>query len=221
MIPIPSTLRRQWPWLLAAALAGFALFVGLYSKSLNLRPFAGIDILRLLGSLGLVALLVERTIEVSIGVWRGTVTDRLFSAAESAKLALISAPANVTLYETVAIRRSELTGYRAETRKVAVRAAVLLGLLVAATGFRTIETIVVPAAATDLPTRLFRLLDLLMTAAIIGGGSVPIHRMISTLTTYLDSVSRAARTGVTGAVAPNVLVPALGVPPVTPGPPKA
>jgi hypothetical protein len=128
------TLKRLWPWFVAAAIAGFALFVGLYAKSLTLRAFAAADILRLLGSLAVVALLVERTIEVSIGAWRGKVTDRLFSAAESAKLALISAPTNITLHETVAVRQADLADYRAETRKLALRAAVLLGLLVAATG---------------------------------------------------------------------------------------
>jgi hypothetical protein len=217
MIPI---LRRQWPWLVAAVIAGVALVMGLDGTSLTLRPFAGADILRLLGSIGVVALLVERTIEVSIGVWRGKVTDRLFSAAESAKLALISAPANVMLHETVAVKQGELATYRAETRKVALRAAVLLGLLVAATGFRTLETMVVPTTSADLASSLFRILDLLMTAAIIGGGSEPIHRMVSTVTTYLDSVSRAVRAGETGPVAPSVLVPAMGVPPVTPGPPR-
>jgi hypothetical protein len=216
----PSTLLRQWPWVVAAAFAGFGLYVGVYGSSLTLRPFAGADVLRLLGSVGVVALLVERTIEVSVGAWRGKVTDRLFSAAESAKLALISAPANVTLHETVAMRQGELADYRSDTRKVALRAAVLLGLLVAAAGFRTIETLVVPAAGTGIAAALFRVLDLLMTAAIIGGGSEPIHRMISTVTTYLDSVSTAARVGETGAIATNVVVPALGVPPVTPGPPR-
>lgn len=217
---ILSWLGRQWPWLVAAAIAGLALSVGLYSKSLSLRPFSGADILRLLGSLGVVALLVERTIEVFIGVWRGKVTDRLFAAAESAKLALIAAPANVTLHETVAVKQGELIDYRAETRKVALRAAVVLGLVVAAAGFRTLETLVVPAAGSDLASGLFRILDLLMTAAMIGGGSEPIHRMIATVTTYLDSVSKAVRAGDPGAGVPGVLVPAVVVPPVTPGPPK-
>lgn len=215
-------LRRPWPWLVAAAIAGFALFVGLYAKSLTLRPFAAADIVRLLASLGVIALLVERTIEVSIGAWRGKITDRLFSAAESAKLALISAPTNITLHETVAVKQAELADYRAETRKVALRAAVLLGLLVAATGLRTIETLVAPVTAPPIGMApgLFRILDLLMTAAIIGGGSESIHRMISTVMTYLDSVSKAVRAGAIDTVGPNMLVPALGVPPVTPGPPK-
>src|SRR5262245_34664122 len=94
----------HWLWIVSVALGGFALAIGLYAKSITLRPFAAADVLRLLGSLGVVALLIERTIEVSIGVWRGKVTDRLFSAAESAKLALISEPANVTLHETVAVK---------------------------------------------------------------------------------------------------------------------
>jgi hypothetical protein len=215
-----ATLGRHWLLAVGGALGAFALYLGLYSQSLTLRPFAGADVLRLLGSLGVVALLVERTIEVSIGAWRGKVTDRLFSAAESAKLAMISAPANPTLHETVMLKQTELADYRAETRKLALRAAILLGLLVAAAGFRTMETLVVPVTAAGPVPGLFRILDLLMTAAIIGGGSEPIHRMISMVTNYLDSIGRTVRAGETGGLTPNMLVAAAGVPAVTPGPPK-
>jgi hypothetical protein len=215
----PGSLRRAWPWLAFLAVAAFALYIGTFlGTSLTFKPFSAADLLRLLGSLAVVALLVERTIEVSVGAWRGKVTDRLLSSAESAKLALISAPANIALHETVVAKEAELVDYRAETKKLALRVAVLLGLLVAATGFRTIETLVT-SIGTGFTGGLFRLLDLVMTGTVIGGGSEAIHRMISTATTYLDATTRVVRGREPETVIPSLIGPGMRIPPVAPGPP--
>jgi hypothetical protein len=158
-------------WLLSGALvlvATLAVWIGLHGMSLTFKSFSAADILRLLASLGVVALFVERTIEVFVGAWRGEVTEKLFSAAESAKLALISAPFSITLYETAALRDLQLTDYRARTKTLALRTAVVMGLVVAATGFRTLETLVIPPVS-GASSPIFRLMDLAITSAAIGG----------------------------------------------------
>jgi hypothetical protein len=199
------------------AVAAIAIWIGLFGLSLSFKPFTTADVARLLGILALVALFVERTIEVSVGAWRGQVTERLFSAAESAKVALISAPSNVTLHETVAVRNAQLVDYRAQTKGFALRAGLALGLLVAATGFRTLETLVT-SSGPGAAGALFRLLDLVMTAATIGGGSEAVHKMMSTITTYLDAASGQFRAREVEARSTAPVSLAV-VPPLTAGPP--
>lgn len=218
MTPWAKDWQRTWPWAASASIGIFSLYVGFISTPLTFKPFSAEDILRLLGSLAVIALLVERTIEVSIGAWRGKVSDRLFSAAESAKLALVSAPASITLHETVVANESELIEYRSETKKLALRTGVLLGLLVAATGLRTMESLVT-AIGEGANASLFRLLDVVMTAAVIGGGSEAIHRMVSTVTTYLDATTQAVRKRETTSAVSSPIGLGIRIPPVTPGPP--
>jgi hypothetical protein len=199
------------------AAAAAAFWFGIRVVPTAIRPFETSNILELLATLAIIALFVERTIEVTIGAWRGKTAEKLFSTAENARLALISAPSNLAYRETVTITDAALRNHRADTRKAALRAAVVLGLLVAAAGVRTLEVLLV-LPATPRAAGLFRLLDLLMTGAAIGGGSEPIHKMMSAVTTYLDAVgnqfkARAAEAG------RSMQAPIAAVPPVTPGPP--
>lgn len=204
-------------WIGFGAVAVVALWIGLFGTTLTFKPFTTGDVLRLLGSLALVALFVERTIEVSVGAWRGEVAEKLFSAAESAKLALLSAPASAVIRTNAAAAGEQLIDYRMKTKALALRAAVVMGLLVAAAGFRTLEGLVTPPGAGTTKV-LFRLLDLVMTAATIGGGSEAVHRMISTATTYLDAASGQARAREL-ATRSTIPTPFPALPPLTPGSP--
>lgn len=200
-----------------AAAAAAAFWFGVRIVPTQIRPFETSNIMELLATLAIIALFVERTIEVTIGAWRGQVAEKLFSTAESARLALVSAPSNLVLRETVASVDAALVSHRAETKKAALRAAVVLGMLVAATGVRSLE-VLLALPNTPRAAGLFRLLDLLITGAAIGGGSEPIHKMMSAVTTYLDAIgnqfrARAAEAG------RSMQVPVLPLPPVTPGPP--
>jgi hypothetical protein len=214
-----ETLPR-WVWASLALLAALALYVGLSRGGLTPKPFDGSHLLGLLTSLGFLALLVERTIEVTIGAARGETTAQLQAAAENAKLARASMSTSIAAHEVAEFRQAELIRFRAGTKSLALRVAVLLGLFVSAVGFRTLDQLVI---ATELETQsmLFRTLDVLMTAAVIGGGSDAIHRMISTITTYLDAVAQSARSRGSGAASPSPPVPILGIPPLSPGPPES
>ena len=71
---------------------------------MSANPNVAGAVLQLLGTYGVLALVVERTLEVFIGAWRGRVTGQLFVAVESAQRRLEAAPRRY-----IASRRSKRT----------------------------------------------------------------------------------------------------------------
>lgn len=196
-----------------------AIMIGFNVGILERKPVDLGAVLRLLGTYGVLALVVERTLEVFISAWRGQVTGQLFSAVESARRRLEAAPHSFGLQQAAAETDRALVDYRGTTQRIALRAGVVLGLLIAATGIRTLDLFV--AVPTDVaPLLLYTLLDLVVTAGMIGGGSDAVHKLMSAVTGFLDAtrsaaLRSAARDG-TAQLSPN----SPEVPPLTPGPPR-
>lgn len=193
--------------------------IGFNVAVLERKPFDLAAVLRLLGTYGVLALVVERTLEVFISAWRGQMTGQLFSALESARRRLEAAPHSFGLQQAAAETDRALADYRATTQRIALRAGVVLGLLIAATGIRTLDLFVaVPTDVLALP--LYTLLDLVVTAGMIGGGSDAVHKLMSAVTRFLDATRSAApRSAARDAIA--ALTPnSPEIPPLTPGPPR-
>lgn len=114
-----------------------SVLIGLRVEALELKPSVAKAALQLLGTYGVLALVVERTLEVFISAWRGQVTTKLFVAVESARRRLEAAPHSFSRQQTVEENERALTEYRFQTQRVALRAGVILGLLISAAGLRT------------------------------------------------------------------------------------
>jgi hypothetical protein len=196
-----------------------AIMIGFNVGVLERKPFDLASVLRLLGTYGVLALVVERTLEVFISAWRGQVTGQLFSAVESARRRLEAAPHSFGLQQAAAERDRALADYRGTTQRIALRAGVVLGLLIAATGIRTLDLFV--SVQTDFaPRLLYTLLDVVVTAGMIGGGSDAVHKLMGAVTRFLDATRSAAPqsagSDATAAPIPN----SPEIPPLTPGPPR-
>lgn len=196
-----------------------AIAIGFNVGILERKPVDLAAVLSLLGTYGVLALVVERTLEVFIGAWRGQVTGQLFSAVESARRRLEAAPHSFSLQQAAAETDRALADYRGKTQRIALRAGVVLGLLIAATGIRTLDLFV--AVPRDVaPLLLYTLLDLVVTAGMVGGGSDAVHKLMSAVTGFLDATRNAApRSAVRDAAAP-LTTNSPEIPPLTPGPPE-
>ncbi len=66
----------------------------------------------------------------------------------------------------------------------------------AALGIRVLELFVDPAIFESLPhiqQKLFRTADVLLTGAVLGGGSDALHQLVSVFTNFMESTARRAR----------------------------
>ena len=179
----PSPAESRLAVALALVAACCALAVAATNPGLvRFKPFGIADFLQLVTSLLLVALFIERVLEVFLTSWRGEAAARLKREADTA--------ANASTPEA---RPSEpehrLVQYKAQTQRVAFFAGTTLGIVVAALGIRSLELLVEPVAFESLSQvqrRLFRAGDVLLTGAVLGGGSDALHRVVAVFTSIVD-----------------------------------
>ena len=68
--------------------------------------------------------------------------------------------------------------------------------VVAALGIRLLELFVDPAIFESLPRvqqKLFRTADVLLTGAVLGGGSDALHQLVSVFTNFMESAARRVK----------------------------
>ena len=168
---------RIWLALLVLALAIVVFFAGDSLEPIGAKegeaPF--LTALTQLGILYVVALFVERSLEVLIKAWRQGEKTRLQeevrSAEESAK-----ADAEKALEE-----------YKAGTQRRALLVGLTLGILVSLSGVRLLGPIFEfgVADAWTIQQAIFQFTDIIVTAGLIAGGSATIHELMALVDDFL------------------------------------
>jgi hypothetical protein len=115
----------------------------------------------LLGSLLVVTLCIERSIEVFISLFRDS------GARDKSDTPV------------------ELENYRYATKKYTLWVSFIIGLSVSAAGIRTLGSLVehVPSLIGEQKL-IFQFLDILITAGLLAGGSEGIHHIMETIVNY-------------------------------------
>jgi hypothetical protein len=172
-------------------------------KPLTPQAFAG-----LIGWLFVVALFVERAVEVVVMIFRDQQADQLDEAEEHAvrvvktaikKAAALAgdntaAPADkkATTDAVEAVRPALVTArenklvYRAETKEIALLISFVFSVFVSLAGVRALHGLLLDATPTG---NLFTVADIVVTGAMLAGGSEGIHRMANAFTSFMDGVS--------------------------------
>jgi archaellum biogenesis protein FlaJ (TadC family) len=161
-------------------------------KPLSPQAFAG-----LIGWLFAVALFVERAVEVVVLVFRDQQADAL-DAAEARATAIVAALAgNATASQAdkdkaardAATAQEQTVNYRAETKEMAMLVSFVFGTFISLAGVRALHGLL----PDSTPTRtLFTVADIVVTGALLAGGSEGIHRMANAFTSFMDSLSTHA-----------------------------
>ncbi len=174
---------RVWMSLCGLALA---VVVVLLRDSLTPVEATGDDLfLRALGQLGIlyiIALFVERSLEVLIKAWRqggkSLIEEKARTAAESDRAAV----------------ESELQEYKAGTQKRALLLGLTLGIMVSLSGVRLLGVLFDSGGATaSFQQAVFHFTDVVLTAGLIGGGSATIHELMALIDDFLKASRRSAK----------------------------
>ena len=179
---------RIWVASLVVALAALVFFLSDALTPLDARdgaaPFR--TALAQLGILYIIALFVERSLEVLIKAWR--------QGGKSALEADVRAAAEGEPARAAAER--SLQEYRAGTQRRALLVGLTLGIMVALSGVRLLGPIFDPAATGAPPAfqqDLFRFTDILLTAGLIAGGSATLHELLALIDDFLKSSRTRAK----------------------------
>jgi len=156
-------------------------------KPLTPQAFAG-----LIGWLFVVALFVERTVEVVVMIFRDQQADQLDEAEENAARDFTNATKKGAADAVEAARQALATArqnklvYRAETKEIALLIGFVFGVFVSLAGVRALHGLLLDATPTG---NLFTAADIVVTGAMLAGGSEGIHRMANAFTSFMDGVS--------------------------------
>jgi hypothetical protein len=188
-------------WVILAVLlvGGLVLASNVGNLSLNAKLGVG-DVTALLTTFFVLALFVERTLEVFITAWRGEETVKRENELQTMKQALAQNPTESTLQEPVKTKTDWLVEYKCETQAIALRSGLVLGILIAAAGVRSFDTFVTGSVVTNstsfwpnIQTGTFNVLDVLVSGGIIGGGSNAIHKMMNVITEFFDATAKKVK----------------------------
>ena len=180
-----TNIGRIWLALLVLALAVVVFSLGDSLKPIGTKegeaPF--LTALTQLGILYIVALFVERSLEVLIKAWRQGGKSRL---EEEARLAEAGAKAEA---------EKALGEYRAGTQRRALLVGLTLGILVSLSGVRLLGPIFEFSVADgwSFQQAVFQFTDIIVTAGLIAGGSATIHELMALVDNFLKTSRKRAK----------------------------
>jgi hypothetical protein len=170
-------------------------FVFYYRNNVKNVPFWQFDasyIVIQLVSLFLVALFIERAVEVLIVVWRDKGKQEIQTSIdkERTKTELTATKGIRTISPEEEQAAEAYQNYKTETKGIAIPTAFVLGVIVSVAGFRILQPLADPAVFKSLrlsQQALFTCMDILITGALLGGGSKGIHEIIEA---FLNTVEK-------------------------------
>jgi hypothetical protein len=177
-----------WSLVLTSLLVAVAVAV-FNPGVVSFRAFDVAEFVQSLMPLVMFALFIERVLEVFLTSWRGQRTAELQERANLTRSKRGKSEARSPDEEALAQHKSQ-------TQRIAFFAGTTLGVVVAALGIRVLELSVDPAVFAELPRvqqRLFRTTDVLMTGAVLGGGSDALHQLMLVFTNFFQSAAGRAK----------------------------
>lgn len=178
-------------WMLLLLLVALAITVAVARPPLiRFRPLEIEDFTSVIVPLFLVALFIERAVEVFLTSWRATDSETLEKKAKEKEPDGVEKPASV--------ERQELSRFKGRTRIIAFTSGTLLGIIAAALGFRVLEPFLhadwsQQPGVTPFHAGSFQAFDAILTGLVIGGGADGMHKLVLVFTNFMDAAAKKAK----------------------------
>jgi hypothetical protein len=186
--------RTPSTWLFPAALVAASAVAAWQASAftgLAFKPFRAEEIVGNLTALFLISLFLERALEVFVSSWRDADRRKLEHEILHAVADVKAAPDSRAAAEAerlVRDKRHALHLYKAETARASFACGLIAGVVIALAGARALSPLLAALPAPGSPQLLVvTIVDVVITAGLIGGGSDGIHKLISVVTDYLDA----------------------------------
>jgi hypothetical protein len=162
-------------WLLLGILT---IVIIIFSVNPQLAPiFSDLTLQKVLAALGgifVIVLLVERSMEIVVSIWRQAPTDQLKEELS----ALMADPAKAA---DATAKAKELTKYQAETKGFSLLVGFALSIVVCSAGVGLLGEII---DITKGNKYFLRGVDIVLTSGLIAGGSDALHQFVRALETF-------------------------------------
>ncbi|OLB84468.1 MAG: hypothetical protein AUI12_13520 [Acidobacteria bacterium 13_2_20CM_2_57_6] len=180
-----GTASLRWTVILVIIMI-FPVAYWLKPQNVQFWEFKQEDVVRLFTQLILVALIIERALEVILTPWRGPEAERM--TAELQHHDQLAKSGNPTAQDNLQKSKLDLTDFKCKTQNLAFKVSFVLGIIVASFGIRTLAPLVEPNAFGKLPHLQqvgFAALDVLLTGALLSGGADGLHQVLSLFLDYV------------------------------------
>lgn len=158
------------------------------------------------GYLVLISLFVERAIEVFLSAWRSSGADELDRKIEITKNSIDafikSHPDAKEAIEKDEYRamNAELTSaetkrsqYRADSRFISQWFGLGIGIVIGFVGVRFLDSIVNTTTLSGVQQSIFVMVDIVLTGAVIAGGSESINKIMKAYNSFMDSTVKKTK----------------------------
>ena len=175
--------------ILVALIVGGTIAMWPPLKFVNL---GGADFASRFGVIVFFSLLIERTVEILMSIWRSEEANKR-EADVRRLVASGTAATDAALVEA----QTRLIEFKAETMQWAMSIGFALGLLVSAFGVRALSQFIDSAAAgagapLEKQRWWFNMSDILFTGALLAGGADPIHKLLDLYRKFVESSAAKA-----------------------------
>jgi len=209
---IRSILQSYWFTIIIVALLALGTWLGCFAEDKSFfavtQDFStsGLFIKYCLPFL-ILTLLIERVIEVVIGIVRDPEANPLREKQIAARFnylklhqAMMETNPAVSGYTPIQARvdaaqkaldesTQNLAVYQGQTKILAHQTGFGLGCLVAISGFRMLQSLLITQTPPPASPYFF-LTDIFITAAVLSGGSEAFHRLMNVYTSFVDGASK-------------------------------
>ena len=169
-------------------------------EAVRINDFGPEEIFQLLTVIAFVATLQHSAIEVFISTWRDPQQEEINAEIEryTRQLEEDNIPEQRLQKIKEGRKEAELKKkkYKAGTRKIALWGSLFLGVFISVVGFRALETLVSPAEIAKLSEYQslgFRIMDVLLTGALISGGTEGVHQVTNIFGNFLNTTAEKAK----------------------------
>ncbi len=186
-----SSIRETSGVMIASALAVALIIIVAHPDVVSFSSNDVGDYITAITPLFFLALFVERALEVFVAVWRSPASDRL-----ELELNYLKAQANPEAAKALQAKEGDLLSYKSRTRNIAYAVSVSAGLVISALGIRAIQMLLDADSFAELPDLqrvLVQIADVIITGALIAGSADGIHRILSAMTSFVDSAKNRAK----------------------------
>jgi hypothetical protein len=146
----------------------------------DLKSIQG-EIIDLVSVLLVIAVFLERSLEVFIITWRSSGAERLDIEIEFTKRDNPE-ELNKKMYQRVV--------YRSNTTRYALWTGLAAGILISTTSIRVLQPFLDPGQLSGFHLFAFHFVDVMLTGGLIAGGSDAIHKIAKIYTNFMDASAK-------------------------------
>lgn len=162
--------------------------------AVQFKPVTRDSMVGTLSWLFVVALFIERAVEVIVSVLRDGGASPLDLAVKGAQEKIDEqtrvTPGAVAYLDGLHAAQRKLADYRSETKELALCVSFVLSLFVSLAGVRAFSSIV---GAVPVGNWLFAAADIIVTGAVLAGGTDAIHQMLNVFTNFMGAAADKAK----------------------------